>query len=354
MPNSAACDQLEKTLFRAPLLWRSPLTRNLKTTTKQCLSRTQLRLYLLVEMLPAKMVSIGIRMKVLQFLGLTDDPNIPPNYRPWILRPITLVILALLPLVVLAITEYLFHCSVQQTGIFNPVGGETRLVFRSFVSQFFSLLVLVLAGLFFQDLDLAVKTMEPFYHLSKAEGANGVQTLLVYYFRPLVYFTRFQAASYSHWAVVCSSLAYIISTNVLPTLALGVFGVAEDEDPMDPVYTHCLGAFCVVITLLNLLLWYILGKRRPGLLSFPDNLDAYIELSSGLDPDNSLHELFRPWIQHDDIDEDKLRTTLKQHRFRLMRREADLKSPLAIVLLTAETPPDRKLTPPSPLKKLWK
>lgn len=46
------------------------------------------------------------------------------------------------------------------------------LPFRKFVSQFFGLLVVVLAGLFFQDLDLAIKTMEPFYHLPKAEGAN--------------------------------------------------------------------------------------------------------------------------------------------------------------------------------------
>ena len=113
---------------------------------------------------------------------------------------------------------------MKETGLFNLESGERRLVFRNFVSQFFGLLGMVLAGLFSQDLDLAVKIMEPFYHLSKAEGANGQRTLLVNYFRPLVYSTHFQAAHYSHWAVVLSSLANIISTNVLLTLALGVFG----------------------------------------------------------------------------------------------------------------------------------
>lgn len=264
------------------------------------------------------------------------------------------MVLALLPLVVLGITEYLFQCSVKGIGLFKTDSSERRLLFRTFVSQFFSLLVVVLAGLFFQDLDLAVKTMEPFYHLSKAEGANGKRTLLVDYFRPLVYFTPFQAARYSHWAVVCSSLANIISTNVLPTLALGVFGVNEDEAPMDPIYTHGLEAFCGVLTLLTLLLWAILGRRRSGLLSFPDNVDAYIEMTSGLEHDNSLHELFQPWAQRDDINEKMFGTTLKKRRFCLLRREANLKSPLDIVLLGGKTSPEPKQTPPSQWKKIRK
>lgn len=206
---------------------------------------------------------------------------------------------------------------------------------------------MVLAGLFFQDLDLAIKTMQPFYHLPKAEGANGERTLLVDYFRPLVYFTPFQAAHYSHWAVVCSSLANIISTNVLQTLALGVFGLTPVERPMDPTFTLSLEAFCGVITLLTLLLWTILGRRGSGLLTFPKNLDAYIELISGLGHDNSLHELFQPWIQHDFIDEEILGPTLKQLQFRLLRRETNLKSPLDIILLNRQTTTDLKQTLPS-------
>lgn len=271
----------------------------------------------------------------------TDNPNIPPNYRPRILRSVTLGVLAFLPLVVLGITEYLFQCSVNQTGIFKPDGSKRRLVFRDFVSQFFGLLVLVVGGLFYEDLDLTVKTMEPFYHLSKAEGADGDRTLLMDYFRPVVYFTPFQAARCSHWAVVCSSLANIISINALPTLALGVFGVNDDEAPMDPNFSRALEAMCGVITLLTVILWVILCRRRSGLLSFPDNLDAYIELASGLHHDNSLHEFFQPLAQRDDIDEKILGTTFNQRRFRLLRREANLNSPLDIVLLRGETPPSQ-------------
>lgn len=251
------------------------------------------------------------------------------------------MILALLPLVILAITEYLFQCSVKEIGIFKPDGSERRLVFRNFVSQFFGLLVLVLGGLFYLELDLAVKTMEPFYHLSMVNGADGDRTLLVDYVSPLVYFTPFQAAYYSHWAVVCSSLANIISTNALPTLALGVFGVTEEEAPMDPTFTRGLEAMCGVITLLTLLLWAILVRRRSGLLSFPHNLNAYIELASGLEHDNSLHELLQPLTQRNDIDEKMLGKTLEQRRFRLLRREANLKSPLDIVLFRGETPPNK-------------
>lgn len=251
------------------------------------------------------------------------------------------MILALLPLVVLAITEYLYKCSEKGTGLFKEDGSTRRLVFRSFVSQFFSLLVLILAGLFYQDLDFAVKTMEPFYHLSMVKGADGDRTLLVDYVSPIVYFTPFQAAYYSHWAVVYSSLANIISTNALPTLALGVFGVTQDEAPMDRNFTLGLEAMCGSTTLLTLILWVILVRRRSGLLSIPDSLLAYIELSSGLDLDNSLHELFQPLTLRNDIDEKILSTTLDKRRFCLLRCEANLISLLDIVLFGGETPPSK-------------
>ena len=48
-----------------------------------------------------------------------DDSNVPPYYWPLILRSVTLVILALLPLVILAMTEYLFQCSAKEIGLFK-------------------------------------------------------------------------------------------------------------------------------------------------------------------------------------------------------------------------------------------
>lgn len=88
-------------------------------------------------------------------------------------------------------------------------------------------------------------------------------------------------------------------------------------------------------------------QEGSGLLTFPKNLDAYIELISGLGHDNPLHELFQPWIQHDLIDEEILGPTLKQLQFRLLRRGANLKSPLDIILLNRQTTPDLKQTLPS-------
>lgn len=123
---------------------------------------------------------------------------------------------------------------------------------------------------------------------------------------------------------------------------------------MDPTFTLSLEAFCGVITLLTLLLWTILGRRGSGLLPFPKNLDAYIELISGLGHDNWLHELFQPWIQHDLINEEILGPTLKQLQFRLLRREANLKSPLDIILLNRQTTPDLRQTLPSQWKRTWK
>lgn len=107
------------TLFRILQSRSPPSTRNLEIKMKKYLLGTQFCLCLLVEMLRPKMVDIGIRINVLRFLSPYRWPKYFSELPSVNLGPITLVVLALLPLVVLAITEYLFQSSVKETGLFK-------------------------------------------------------------------------------------------------------------------------------------------------------------------------------------------------------------------------------------------
>jgi hypothetical protein len=270
-----------------------------------------------------------------------EEQHSPPrlnalNPPPWILHRIALFVFTILPLAFIAITEYLFWSSKRAIGLFDPYGGERRYLFREFVAQFFSLFVLVLLGLFYQALDRAVKIMEPFYHLSTE--SVGAHSLFVDYVQPSLYFSPFQAIYHSHWAVLCSSLVTVISTNVLPTLALGIFGTDDKSEPMHPSYTHaftgCLGAITV---LMSILLW-IVSIRTSCLQEFPESLDAYIELFGG-----SLYNLFEDARAADNrcdwVSEKLLERAYKNHKFKLILRNDGAPSPYEIQHIPEPQPP---------------
>lgn len=242
-----------------------------------------------------------------------------PNYRPWIMHPWSLCVYAIVPLVMLGITEYLLQTSVWHVHLFSN-HGQKQLLFREILAQFFGLSVVLLVGLFLYDLDQAVKKMEPFYQLSKPHGANGWDSLCVDYFRCLIYFTPILAFRHKHWAVLCSSSAAIISTNALSTLALGIFTTDNNEDTvMDVVSTRifesCLGLLSLVIGILAILIW----RRNSGLERFPDGFDTLVNFTSCRHLEKSLYNLFKERTT-DHMSEKELNAVIGPLRFRLQRR----------------------------------
>jgi Protein of unknown function (DUF3433) len=214
-------------------------------------------------------------------LSYADDPTQIANFRPGLLHPTVLWVFAIVPLALIGATEYLFVSSNSGTGLYVEHPGNLRYYFRSFLGQFFGLFVVLLLGVFFGALDLCVKRMEPFCHLSKEGGVLANRSLSIDYFRPLLYFSPFLAIYHSHWAVFCSSSAAVVTTNVLPSLALGMFGTEYDKEPLQPVFTHLVSAFLGVTSLLTVLLIWITGRRRSGLKSYPEGLRCLHRPSDG-------------------------------------------------------------------------
>lgn len=235
------------------------------------------------------------------------------------MHPLTLCVYAVVPLVMLAIIEYLLQTSQQHIHLFSN-HGHRRVMFREIIAQFFGLFVLLLVGFFFYDLDLAVKKMEPFYQLSKPDGADGQDSLCVDYFRPLIYFTPILAFRHSHWAVLCSSVAAIISTNALSTLALSIFttdnnDVTVMDIPSTRIFEACLG----ILSLMAGILAVLILRRKSGLEQFPDGFDCLIGFTSCRHLKNSLYYLFKECTR-DDMSEEELNTVIRPLRFRLQRR----------------------------------
>jgi hypothetical protein len=89
-----------------------------------------------------------------------------------------------------------------------------------------TLVSLIYAG-FWGVIDANVRRMEPFYQLARPGGAFAKDTLTFSYFECNTFTTSVQAIRRCHWAVVCSSLAFLLASAVLPpivasTLTVGI------------------------------------------------------------------------------------------------------------------------------------
>lgn len=235
------------------------------------------------------------------------------------MHPWTLCVYAIVPLVMLGTTEYLLQTSLWHIHLFNN-HGQKRLVFREILAQFFGLFVVLLVELFFYDLDQAVKKMEPFYQLSKPDGANGWDSLCVDYFRTLIYITPILAFRHSHWAVLCSSITAIISTNALSTLALRIFTTDSDEETvMDKTSTRLFETCLGLLSLITGILAVLILRRRSGVEEFPDGFDSLIDFTSCRHLKGSLYSLFKERTR-DDMSEEELNAVIGPLQFRLQRR----------------------------------
>jgi hypothetical protein len=91
----------------------------------------------------------------------------------------------------IAVLQFLLHKSQTQSGvIFAPRISELPLS-RTFLYQYFPTILAVVFSMYWAWIDLETKRLEPYYQLSKKNGALGKDSLLLQYpfdFNPLVPF----------------------------------------------------------------------------------------------------------------------------------------------------------------------
>lgn len=254
------------------------------------------------------------------------------------MHPWSLFVYAVTPLAGILVTEWLHQTSLSGTALFYKSDEySTAEQLREFAPTFIIIFILIFTGFFFLDLDWRVKTMEPFYQISKANGATGSHSLCIDYNTEPLFFTPFKAISNGHWAVFCSSLATIIDSNVLPTLFVGIIVWDEyDNMGMSPIYTYAFEGALACISLLMIALAVILQMRRSGVPYCPYNFDALIRFTGDMNVPNSLSVLLK--TLDDEISEQELNDKVGPLRFRLRRRNLGTGDPRFDIVLQNEPP----------------
>jgi hypothetical protein len=147
-----------------------------------------------------------------------------------------------------------------------------------------TLVTLIYAG-FWGMIDANVRRMEPFYQLSRPNGAFAKDTLTFSYFDCNTFTAPFHALYRRHWAVFCSSIAFLIASAVLPPVAAStlVVGVSPSCSNVDqkgctgilvfrPHLAWVLHGGLVLNILMAACLILLLRKRKMGVARDPSSI----------------------------------------------------------------------------------
>ncbi|KAF2705868.1 hypothetical protein K504DRAFT_459953 [Pleomassaria siparia CBS 279.74] len=147
----------------------------------------------------------------------------PPTWQPNALRPSVLIFSTAVSLSLIAVLVYLLKVSQHDQGIqFAPKISELPLS-KTFMWQYFPIILAVVFSIFWAWIDLETKRLEPYYQLSKKEGALGKDSLLLRYpfdFLPLVPITALKAR---HWPVFFASFSVVIVSWGIVPVQSGIF-----------------------------------------------------------------------------------------------------------------------------------
>ena len=117
----------------------------------------------------------------------------PKYWTPPALRAPVLIFTIAICWALIVVLEYLLFVSRRDSGlIFAPIINDLPLR-RTFLYLYFPTILAVVFSIYWAWIDLETKRMEPYYQLSKKDGALGKDSLLLQYPFSFIPFVPFRA-----------------------------------------------------------------------------------------------------------------------------------------------------------------
>jgi len=129
-------------------------------------------------------LSRAVQPLAVRLLHPTSNLELRPLARHWTtpaLHPVTLILAILTPLALLTTLQLLLNRSQRDNGLIFAPDINALPLSRTFLYQYFPTIVAVIFSIFWSWIDLEVKRLEPYYRLSREEGALGKDSLLLCY-----------------------------------------------------------------------------------------------------------------------------------------------------------------------------
>ncbi|KJR80531.1 uncharacterized protein SPSK_04883 [Sporothrix schenckii 1099-18] len=222
--------------------------------------------------------SIPLRMGTTDGTQRTQVFYPQPNWRPFSMRWPYLMTLILLSIVLGVAQELIYRMSLTRPLVkfHSPEEIPGGLYFTV---KFAPTIVAVTFGVLWQITDFEVKRLEAFYQMSKGDGAVADESINVDYVTYFTFFRPFRALYCKHYAVAVSSIASLLAVSLVPTLSAATIVLTPNRDArlanpqgekqvvIGAVWSRFLTVVLFVIAALGCVLFFLLQRRRSGLLS---------------------------------------------------------------------------------------
>lgn len=169
---------------------------------------------------------------------LERPPREAKPWRPVTLRPLYLCALVIITVGLIAIIQWLFYVSRRDHGILFAKDINDLPLSRSFSYMYLPTIVSVLYSFLWTWVDLDIKRLEPFFQLSKAEGATGGDSILLSYPLEFLAALPFTAFRRKHWSVCSASIIMILVLWGLTPTQAGMFAVRNLHIQEEVTGTH--------------------------------------------------------------------------------------------------------------------
>ncbi|KAI9704019.1 MAG: hypothetical protein M1820_005640 [Bogoriella megaspora] len=210
-----------------------------------------------------------------------------PDWKPFSIHWAYIVSLILMALAGAAIQEWLCqrsqHLAKQGSGIisFGQIQNLSTGVY--FLWKYMPVIVVVVYGFLWQISDFEVKRLEPFYQLSRRNGATAAESLSMNYLTFFPYFIPFKAFKYRQWTVFYSSTASLLAANLIPVLqsaSVQLYAVKDGKVVrIVSVWSRLLSVFLIIVAICGVLLFFKL-RRKSGLLSDPRGIAGIASMAT--------------------------------------------------------------------------
>jgi hypothetical protein len=243
------------------------------------------------------------------------DPE-QPAWRPFSMRKPYIVLLIVIALALGIIQELVCQISIKKGkdgGLLEFTNPKELNTMQYFVWKYMPTIVLLTFGMMWQIVDFEVKRLEPYYQLSKRDGATARDSINQDYLTCMSYLVPLKAIRSKQWAVAYSSVATLMAGGLIPVLQSGsVVMLPEKSQRKDdklkfvkisPPWSRAMSASLLCIAVVGVLLLISL-RRKSGLLSDPKGIAGVAAMATkshilndfkGLDtaPNNVIHAQLR-------------------------------------------------------------
>ncbi|PUU73740.1 hypothetical protein B9Z19DRAFT_511586 [Tuber borchii] len=142
-------------------------------------------------------------------IGLNDQ-NCNKPWKPFTLRAPTLIASLLITVALIAFIEYINNVSIEEKALFFAEEAEGFPVGVVFCYRYLPQMIVVVLGVGWAAVDLDVKRLEPYFQLSKPEGATAINSIFLHYPFNFIGFVPINAARKGHWNVFWAGLALCV------------------------------------------------------------------------------------------------------------------------------------------------